>query len=81
MTDWRLAASASQHFGCHMANDEHVAILKKGVDAWNKWRRQNVQLIRPDLATANLSGADLSGANLDAANLLGVDLTENDSVR
>ena len=21
-----------------MANDEHVALLKKGVDAWNKWR-------------------------------------------
>jgi hypothetical protein len=24
--------------GCSMANDEHVAILKKGVDAWNAWR-------------------------------------------
>ena len=21
-----------------MANDEHVAMLKKGVDAWNAWR-------------------------------------------
>jgi len=21
-----------------MANDEHVALLNKGVDAWNKWR-------------------------------------------
>jgi len=21
-----------------MANDKHVARLKKGVDAWNKWR-------------------------------------------
>ena len=24
-----------------MANDEHVAILKKGVDTWNAWRREN----------------------------------------
>jgi hypothetical protein len=22
-----------------MANDEHIAMLKKGVDAWNEWRR------------------------------------------
>ena len=24
-----------------MANDEHIALLKKGVDAWNKWRDKN----------------------------------------
>jgi hypothetical protein len=44
--------------GASMANDEHVAILKQGVDAWNKWRVENRHL-RPDL-----SGADLSRANL-----------------
>ena len=33
-----------------MANDEHVAILWKGVYAWNAWRDEN-----PDI----LSGADL----------------------
>jgi hypothetical protein len=27
-----------------MANDEHVAILKKGVDAWNAWRRENYNI-------------------------------------
>jgi hypothetical protein len=27
--------------GAPMANDEHVAMLKKGVDAWNKWRDEN----------------------------------------
>ena len=53
-----------------MANDEHVALLRKGVDAWNEWRRQNT-LIRPDLA-----GADLSGANLRVANLREVNLRE-----
>jgi hypothetical protein len=31
-----------------MANDEHVAMLKKGVDAWNAWREANPD-IRPVL--------------------------------
>jgi uncharacterized protein YjbI with pentapeptide repeats len=41
-----------------MANDEHVAMLKKGVDAWNAWRDEN-PLSRADLLRANLRGADL----------------------
>jgi Pentapeptide repeats (8 copies) len=45
-----------------MANDEHVAIFKKGVDGWNAWRRANPD-IRPDLSKADLSGANL-GAEL-----------------
>ena len=44
-----------------MANNEHVALLKQGVDAWNAWRDENPD-IRPDLSGANLSGADLRGA-------------------
>jgi len=36
-----------------MANPEHLAILKQGVEQWNKWRRANSG-IQPDL-----SGADL----------------------
>jgi uncharacterized protein YjbI with pentapeptide repeats len=51
-----------------MANDEHVALLKQGVDAWNAWREENSNL-RPDLATANLITANLSGANLSGASL------------
>ncbi len=39
-----------------MANQEHVEILKQGVDVWNKWRGDNPAII-PDL-----SGADLSFA-------------------
>jgi hypothetical protein len=31
-----------------MADDEHVAILKRGVDAWNEWRRENPDIV-PDL--------------------------------
>src|SRR5262245_5726754 len=51
-----------------MANDKHVAMLKRDVAAWNAWRRENPN-IRPDLSNADLSGADLSGANLARANL------------
>src|SRR5215472_14467223 len=56
-----------------MADDEHVAMLKKGVAAWNAWRGANAD-IRPDLKEANLSGADLSGSNLSEADLSETDL-------
>jgi len=52
-----------------MANDQHVAMLKKGVAAWNTWRDENSD-IRPDLYGANLSRANLGGANLNGAILL-----------
>jgi len=63
-----------------MANDEHVAMLKQGVDAWNAWRRENPH-IRPDLLGADLSGADLRRADLIRAklyraNLLGANLSD-----
>ncbi|MGO9229962.1 MAG: toll/interleukin-1 receptor domain-containing protein [Bryobacteraceae bacterium] len=69
-----------------MANQEHLAILAKGVEAWNAWRREN-PCVTPDLsgthlnaprafsdsgrAGADLVGADLSRANLSNANLFG----------
>jgi uncharacterized protein YjbI with pentapeptide repeats len=73
-----------------MANDEHVAILKKGVGGWNKWREANpgirailskadlrkADLRNADLSKADLSGAVLSQANLSGANLEGADLSE-----
>ena len=33
-----------------MANEEHLKILKQGVEQWNKWRLENA--IRPDLSRA-----------------------------
>jgi Pentapeptide repeats (8 copies) len=51
-----------------MANDEHVALLKQGVAAWNAWRDENPGT-RPDLSEANLSGTNLRGANLREAGL------------
>ena len=64
-----------------MANDEHVAMLKQGVAAWNAWRRDNAA-IRPDFSGADLRGVNLnpadamgaSGADLRGANFSGADL-------
>jgi len=56
-----------------MANEKHLAIIKQGVEVWNKWRRKNPE-IRPDFSNADLYGAslrsaDLYGADLRSANL------------
>src|SRR5436190_1165264 len=58
-----------------MANDEHVALLGKDVDAWNRWRSENPNVV-PDLRGALLGGADLREANLSDANLIGAKLTK-----
>jgi len=60
-----------------VANPEHVAKLKEGVEAWNAWRNANPQ-IRPYLSEANLAGANLSGANLSQANLVRANLRRAD---
>jgi hypothetical protein len=51
-----------------MANEKHLAILKKGVGVWNDWRRKRVDS-RPDLSGADLSNIDLRSANLSRADL------------
>ena len=63
--------------GRHLANPEHLAKLKEGVEAWNQWREQN-RKIRPDLSGADLHGAGLSRANLSGANLTGARLPHAD---
>lgn len=57
-----------------MANPEHVAKLKEGVEAWNKWRKKN-RRVEIDLRKADLSGTDLSRASLGDANLRGANLS------
>jgi hypothetical protein len=37
-----------------MANKEHLARLKQGIEAWNEWRKAHPE-ITPDLTEANLS--------------------------
>jgi uncharacterized protein YjbI with pentapeptide repeats len=58
-----------------MANQEHLDILKKGVEEWNKWRENNSD-IAPDLFGANLREEGLFEANFDGAYLSKADLTE-----
>jgi uncharacterized protein YjbI with pentapeptide repeats len=78
-----------------MADKTHVALLKQGVEAWNRWRAQNIgtrpdlssahlyglDLIEVDLAGADLRYADLRGAVLSSAQLVGADLSGADFFR
>jgi hypothetical protein len=41
-----------------MADEEHVALLKQGVEVWNRWREENPNI------WPNLTGAELSDVNL-----------------
>jgi uncharacterized protein YjbI with pentapeptide repeats len=64
-----------------MANPEHLAKLKEGVEAWNLWRKENPDVIKVDLRRAgllqaNLIKADLRGAILEGADLRGAYLNE-----
>jgi uncharacterized protein YjbI with pentapeptide repeats len=66
-----------------MANEEHLMILKQGVEVWNRWREnkpepsgpETFKLLFPDLRGANLCETNLSGANLQYVNLTGSDLS------
>jgi uncharacterized protein YjbI with pentapeptide repeats len=50
-------------------NEDHVAILRQGVKAWNEWRTYHVN-ITPNLSGADLSGMDLSGIDLSEAGVV-----------
>jgi uncharacterized protein YjbI with pentapeptide repeats len=62
-----------------MANKDHLAILERGKDAWEQWRRRHPR-VTPDLSEAQLHGSDLrkfnfQGVNLRAANLCSAHLS------
>ena len=61
-----------------MANPEHLAILKQGVEIWNQWRQDSpgvkADLVGEDFREAKLYGIDFSEANLSGADLRWADL-------
>lgn len=71
-----------------MANDEHVQILKRGTEEWNRWRSKHSSVL-PNLEGADIthkprdktlshyysSGISLEGANLEDVNLANSNLT------
>ena len=60
-----------------MANEEQLAILRQGVEVWNKWRQEN-PAERIDLSDAELGDSKLSGVNLNQARLRKTDLYKAD---
>ena len=61
-----------------MANEEHLKILKQGVDVWNRWRKKNniqpqlvgAKFIREVLNHVDFSGSDLTLSNFQGAKLI-----------
>ncbi len=51
-----------------MANQEHLDILQRDVEAWNHWRHEHED-IQPNLRGANLIDANLSYTDLSFADL------------
>ena len=51
-----------------MASEEHLKLIKQGVDIWNAWREKNPE-INPDLSQADLRGAKLQKIDLGNSNL------------
>jgi uncharacterized protein YjbI with pentapeptide repeats len=68
-----------------MANEEHLNLLKQGIDVWNDWIEKKLKA-EPNFFGGNFIGVDLRDANLykanfyracfAAANLEGVNLSE-----
>lgn len=63
-----------------MANEEQLAILCQGVDAWNAWRARNLEA-QVDLSEADLVGSNLGGANLGVARLAANVMTPGNFLR
>jgi uncharacterized protein YjbI with pentapeptide repeats len=61
-----------------MAIEEQLAVLKQGVETWNKWRDDHpdlkVDLRGADLSRTNLNGIDFRDARLTRVDLRGASL-------
>lgn len=60
-----------------MANPEHLALLKQGVETWNQWRKKNPS-VAPDLRNADLRFANLRCVDFHDADLRDGLLSDSD---
>lgn len=60
-----------------MANQEHVKILKQGVEVWNTWREKNQEIV-PNLNNVSFKGRDFRGINFFKTELIRADLSNTD---
>jgi hypothetical protein len=58
-----------------MADQDHLKILKKGVESWNHWRMENRD-IRPNLTNVAFVGINLTDAKLNSVNFSQANLSE-----
>lgn len=63
-----------------MPNEAHLDLIKRGVRAWNEWRKRHPDII-PDLSEAALRGEDLYGVNFSNTDLRGANFSETDLTR
>src|SRR5437868_6757929 len=61
--------------GYHMANQEHLDILKQGDKVWNKWRGEHIE-IEPDINEANLTETIFNKASIGFTRFGNVDLSK-----
>jgi len=68
-----------------MPENEHLVILKRGVDIWNSWRKEHPKiqpnlsgtiLSRLDFRNANFSYTNFENSNLRKSNFSGADLSD-----
>jgi uncharacterized protein YjbI with pentapeptide repeats len=57
-----------------MANPKHLAKLREGAVAWNRWRQEHPK-VKPDVSKADLSSLDLNSADTGGANFVGANLS------
>ena len=60
-----------------MANQEHIEILERGVNIWNRWRGEHPDMM-PDLSGALLQDRDFKRADFRDAEMSGVSLEGSD---
>jgi uncharacterized protein YjbI with pentapeptide repeats len=60
-----------------MANEEHLKVLRQGVEIWNEWRLEHPE-ISPDLANSDLCSQNLRSINFRKANLYQANLDKAD---